>query len=1077
MSGANSIISNRRSLSAPDSWRRVDIFWSDADRNKWDTKRYYAPHYSLIEKEGILQRANAALNLRKDRGKATSQVVEYAQKSNNIPEFEGSSRIPIDEMLKEAARIHAKGKSNTVICTQVSQWIIIQVKTYKPIIDGDYTTFPNIHVWGFLQPASIGGDRKRLEKEKGWVTDDIPRAGWYEAKIVWSRKHGGENNKVNGQTPAYERYKPEPDGKKIFVEGIYCSNRDKNHVREKINYRLIENEDGTCNTIQIKVKAVIRNDETKEDRERKAASMKQEIAKNLSDKGKDKDSINKIISSIDRYEAGSYLKIWVRNLDYCWSPPPMAGDVADDESERCMKTMFTVDSPGENGKGFIFENYNNTPSLDKEDICFRPYSFRNHTWKRNKIVVNPWGENTGSVDSYRQELVYILLLPTEVLEKIDKLFTDEQVASIAKDPQHTWILQLSTCIAYFVLLAFLRKIKEGQNDKKKFQSLIDALALPKHAAILASMGPVHDKESFKKSFQNKKLHEVFKGKDLSDQHFFDKEQRLCQFFAVVFKQAYAIALTGSDTEYASFVEEYEERQNSFWNSNNSKNINRTLGFGESDGKLVNIDYVFREAMKTKELCGSNLPGYFAWLEWAVILKLGFALAAQVSFGKKKTGKDQEEYFLNGSLDPMGIISLAVELGAVWSMMDKEKLDADFPEAWKWADTVKYVLTWVELKLGISLSLKSEGKIGFDVNFLSAMQEKIQAIFNPFLKIDHTLSLDSQIYATVSNLAQIDYSALHYQIMHLTGSGISIGDKLFIGGKPVAGLKPFSFIWGNVHAHEGKAYFSKKHVLLGQKVSVYANYRGQPDPSHYSLDLCIKEKSLSSENYKWVLPVFSEEIKRERNDTKGEMPEYPDKIIITNEMTISSEFFTDPIRKEFLKNLLSGDQKIAGIIYLNDEQYKDDEITKAKTEETDDYCTIITPYAGISLSKDEFNLDETITAAVVIYNFACEIPVYLWVYEDDDYCVYREGGNLDCMVINSLKVNGNNYTGYVKIPLDKFKIMSNVRNELLYRMPLLSKKANVSFRLSLDPDGEFMLKSKNSQGKLVDTTFVKDISVE
>lgn len=1069
MSKANGIVSNRNAKANP-SWRRVDIFWSDKDPRNWNINTYYAPHYTLLEKDGVLKRANAALNLRRDRGKPTSQVAEYAEKEFSPQDFMGSARVPIDEMLKEAARVHAHGRSEAVVCTQVSQWVIIQVKTYHDIVEGDYTTFPNLHVWGFLQPASIGGDADRREREMGWVTDDIPRAGWFESRVVWSQQ--GSAEPVPYPTPVVVRYGAE-NGKKAIVDAVSSSDRDPNRVKEKIPYRLVKNDDGTCTTIQVKVKVIVRNDETPEDRERKHGELTGEIRTKLSEKGKDEKTIQEIIASVDRYEAGSFLKVWARNLDYCWSPPPTAGHVADDESERCMTAMDLVDSPKGKISRYTFQNFNNTPPKDEEDTYFRPYSFRNHSWKRNKIVVHPWGENAGSEDAYNRELVYILLLPAEVLEKIDKLITDTDVEKSAKDPGNTWIIPLSVCISFFVLLSMLRKIKSSQTDKDKFQSVIDALNLPKYAAILASMEPARDKETFKKNFQNPKLQDVFKG-DPASGTFTDSQQRLCQFFAVLFKQAYAVALSWGDGEYEKFVESYEKQQNAFWNSKNSKDVSRSLGFGTSDSELVSIDYVFREVEKVKKLGGSKLPGYFAWLEWAVLLKLGFKLGAQVKFGKKAQDDKTERFFLNGSLDPMGFISLAVELGAVWSMVNESKRQSSSREAWEWAETVKYVLTWVELKMGISLSLKSEGKIGFDVDFLSTLGRKMQAIFDPFLKIDHKLDLDSQIYATVSNLVQINYSALHYRIMHLTGSGISIGDGLHVGGKRIAGVKAFSFVWGKVDAQEQLAHFQSARAVLGKTLEVTADYRGQPDPAHYCLDICYEGPSLSGKSHESV-PVFCDEIARERADSG--VDDFPDQITLSNVLTIDESFFKNGLKKRFLKNLLSDDQEVSGVISLNDEQYKDDAITKARTS-SDNQCTIPSPYVSISLPYEDFSLNDTITLAIVVYSFACKVPLYLWVYEDEDVCVYTGDIDLNCRKFSLETISGDTLAGRVQVPLAEYRIVAQARNDL-FRNPFTSLKANLSFRVSLDPEGELMLKAKDVNGKLVgvETATRRNVIVE
>lgn len=503
-------------------WGWAEVHWSNDDPNDWKLPGYTCPileetkmtdiqkHVELIKSVG--QSAPSAFNVKQSGSADASQVVQ---------DFK---------------------KRNAFICTSVTQWIIVEIQPAIGIEFALMDALPYLQVWGFLQPATIG-NRTKMKNEYGYVTDDLPRAGWFQTDICWFKE---PVNEKSGRAPFH--YVPKMsirnDENKIanWVQ-IPCvlTNADWDGLR-KIhpkrpsygqNYRFL-----------LKIPVTVTNILTPGDRERLSKEV-EKFARAQSKGGFKHSQVNQM----GRMEAGSYLKIWVRNAAFPWNDkdaPP-----GDDGTTKCMDSMQRLDQaithsneifnkpaispvvdvarvvnpsdfnshveyyysygrgmtellmkdvqrscpadvvlqqallsikkpiigvplsawafeplPGEDTASMVKPDHLTFPDLfeerpetEKRYKCgsdfFRPASFRNHTWKRNRFSMSGKYEE--------DKWYYVLLFPQELLEVTGKFFGDPSRA--------TFPFQVALTSIYILVMLALssgaKKLQKSKEEKSK----------------------------------------------------------------------------------------------------------------------------------------------------------------------------------------------------------------------------------------------------------------------------------------------------------------------------------------------------------------------------------------------------------------------------------------------------------------------------------------------------------------------------------------------------------------------------------------------------------------------------------
>jgi len=184
------------------------------------------------------------------------------------------------------ARVELKKAAKPVICTNVEQWIEVEIDLKKDVPKG-----PAIHVWAFLQPARLATNKDKLAKDHAHVPDDFPRSGWAEYKI-------------DPQLNRAER--------SVWKGGVLVTARlsDKDWICKKLDAP----RRGAAFTYVYKLKVIVRNDKTLEDLERERAGKKRTDSGDI--------------------EAGCWLKVWARDPKAGFAKSPK-----DDETDSVVQSM------------------------------------------------------------------------------------------------------------------------------------------------------------------------------------------------------------------------------------------------------------------------------------------------------------------------------------------------------------------------------------------------------------------------------------------------------------------------------------------------------------------------------------------------------------------------------------------------------------------------------------------------------------------------------------------------------------------------------------------------------------------
>ncbi|MFP4682019.1 MAG: hypothetical protein ACLFQB_16220, partial [Chitinispirillaceae bacterium] len=319
-------------------WGWAEIYWSKPDKSKeidWETGNYHRPVFERYNEQKVMK---DLLEL----------PAEYRDKtlSELHAEFDTTPDICLDLKDRLEAQIKKLTKTrDAIVCSFVRQWVIVEI---QPITGVEYAfdeALPYFSMWGFLQPDQIGNS-VRMKDERGYVTDDIPRSGWFEATVGWE--------KVGGKWQA------------IMVETVRKGKDTTYRQVHDIHYRLAEDEYPTGKHIkhpsygrgirfQFKIPVTIRNYLTIDDLEAKKNAVEKIISTLESDHKPSQDDlvqaglpIDKEISQLTtkqqnellRLEKGSWLKIWVRNACFDW----LDAEPKDDRTENCMKVMHNLDN-------------------------------------------------------------------------------------------------------------------------------------------------------------------------------------------------------------------------------------------------------------------------------------------------------------------------------------------------------------------------------------------------------------------------------------------------------------------------------------------------------------------------------------------------------------------------------------------------------------------------------------------------------------------------------------------------------------------------------------------------------------
>lgn len=232
------------------------------------------------------------------------------------------------------------------VCTRLRQWVRIEVTTKEPPPSSRGGVIPGVKLWAFLQPAGIGGNTSNKAADSKDCLDDFPRSGWAEYWIPTGgtscrRKDWEDGVGTEREIPA-SQWSVEQLGPTRFV---------------------------------YKICVEIRNERTAGDVARAKASG---AARPDAD-----------------YEAGCWLKVWVRDSGVEWGMEP-----SDDESNLLSQRMDLVDP---------------SRGISMEGGKFRQMAA--HAFRRERLFVGP--EDPKKFD--KASTLYAVVFHERAMELLEEL--------------------------------------------------------------------------------------------------------------------------------------------------------------------------------------------------------------------------------------------------------------------------------------------------------------------------------------------------------------------------------------------------------------------------------------------------------------------------------------------------------------------------------------------------------------------------------------------------------------------------------------------------------------------------------
>lgn len=294
------------------------------------------------------------------------------------------------------------------IASAVAQTMIAEIELPpNQAIDSEsgICNLPNLETWAFLQPPSIGDNPYRQAVHNGWVVDDAQRAGWFRAEIL------GQEAKKDAST-GYYKVPMWVDRIQVSVDDDTGEERALTNVVEQTAWMKVDAQ--APNVVYVKFEVVVRNDASKEDFKARRDQLLED------------EKYNEVLS----LECGSYLKVWVRNLDVDWGDN---SSPSDDRSENLRVTMDGLDRLTDSHSHHEYRDQLIDTDLrdwldGRKKPAYEPRMFRNHTWRRERLVDGEWitqddGERVelprDSSDKLAGDLLYVGLYPAELIDALN----------------------------------------------------------------------------------------------------------------------------------------------------------------------------------------------------------------------------------------------------------------------------------------------------------------------------------------------------------------------------------------------------------------------------------------------------------------------------------------------------------------------------------------------------------------------------------------------------------------------------------------------------------------------------------
>ncbi|MGL1900506.1 MAG: hypothetical protein OCC49_00120 [Fibrobacterales bacterium] len=837
MSNSNSTSTSIKQPTGKGGWNSVKIFWNNQDDNDFTHKaslpKLHEPDLDDFKKMGseIFVSPFEPDHLKDDTTETLrqamleqSKALEEEEKEDFMKKFfpnkfnsymyddlfffDSSKKEPekYEQLGAPWAHVEAEKEENREerlvvgkIVNAVQQWIIVEISSSTFI---GSTIYPNVDVWAFLQPATIGGNKSRRAINNGFVVDDAPRSGWFEAKILG-----------NNGSPAI---KADP-----FISGGVVDSKLK---------VMLDESDRDKGIIRYKLNAIVKNRYTKKEfKELVAARNESSIAA-----GKE---------YLDHFECGCWLKVWARNPDIPWEMNP-----EDNDAVGIVDSMNSQDAI----KG--------VPGTK----TYNPQLAPNHSWRRARLTDYKI-EKGDDGEKKRKNLLYVGLYPKDMIEALENMDKELQKLTKETEKEHSVnpAIWFGTSIVWVIINRFAQAYSEHliKNYKQKpgkvksdseiakecSDQVIDLMKFLKASEVFTSFaiwgfnefGDEKSKKLPKEGEAPKKWDEkeVLKQAQNLSKKFFDtmdnaqkKHPKTYGFTKFLYDQITDLMLCQTPAHYIEhlktrkeeaqeFQDLMEGKKKPFWKKPDRDSAGKMArgvfaSFTQSVMKAekvtkIPITFPLIEGEKIKQFpapIGRPLPiPYMQWLIYAVILKLKAKIEAFVEFEltwkDAKTAKEQkalldkaknaggaELSLFEKHLDKMKMsfglrgneaeglseFSVTLDLHAAWGKLSsmpgakgsayKKKNGKDvLPDAMKhgieddktnfqMGNIIKEVFSWIDVHVYIGAALKLDAVAGveFEMDYTKTdPKEKSRWGFDPSLL---KLSFNAPAFAQISILS-------------------------------------------------------------------------------------------------------------------------------------------------------------------------------------------------------------------------------------------------------------------------------------------------------------------------------------
>ena len=722
---------------------------------------------------------------------------------------------------------------------------------------------------------------------------------------------------------------------------------------------------------------------------------------------------------------------------------------------------------------------------------FRPFAFRNHTWKRNHLVKN----EEGKLD--QNEWVYVGLWPEELISAMESI-----PQLVVKDTHKGGALSLIMSAAIFavanvIVYRLMEGLKKGATlqargtkhtyksaDTKSYKfvkKILDTLDVPEMAAIIGCYGlPQPDDTNpnapraqeiarsylkMRKEFQSKVEDKSDAGMEKFLYHIYGTIQEL--IIGAIDGRTLKNGVPTQEAYNHTFSKTPRAKKDWTWFEPNFKEI--------IDGKIS------AEALKgeyIRRLGGGPLPApALCWMAWVTSFQMRCLASLSIEFSElmKAGSKTKKTVF---EVSPSGEAGFFCDLGAAWTLAanlgvafhgspkQKDDFGEDYPEH-AFGSTLAKLFEMVDLQLGAAAKFVLDGTFACSLD-LDKIANGAKGFFEIESKTGATAKIEMPVTGKLSLLTK-EFFSINCALLHLSTSALRIYPEGVRVSSEFGGWRGFNVGGKEIAFGAG----SLDRYMLMQ--APYEMVLGRPVKSH----------------------IASSDIIPNNEQVRGrEVTGFATYIIAGSGMRIDVEL----VRSEYLASMRTGyrdgtdlfsvfaldvenlrtDAELRSLVrdILNDDTHVEfgcrigDDRSRSRTLAGGQKVTIPSPRITAFRVVEgplQPTLSQSVTYDMQISNLEQpDLPLYVWPVENDRVMgpltrtpILNVEGSRGCMKVQP--VRDSNFKGRYRFKVCLSNLSDMKRGFEPWRT--LDSTWEVSFRVTIDPAGKYALRfSGNGVGE-------------